>query len=88
MLHPVAQTILLAKFIIRGMPFGLCLGKPDHSDAFGIRHPEAIVFRADKSQRRIILNWQSGPTGAPVLLDRAGTYDGPPPNWKDWERSG
>jgi hypothetical protein len=88
MLHPVMRTILLAKFIVRGMPFGLCLGKPDHPEAFGVRRPAAIVFRAGADQREIILDWQQRPTGPPILLDRAGTYDGSPPNWKDWERSG
>jgi hypothetical protein len=57
-LDPRTQTILLTRFFIRGMHLGLCMGKPDHPEAFGIFRPAALIFRAPYRERRIILTWQ------------------------------
>jgi hypothetical protein len=80
--------ILAADFVIRGLPFVLCLGKPDRSESFGIHRPKAIVFNAGECEKVLILSWLRGPRSPVILLKRVGTYDGPPPDWKEWERNG
>jgi hypothetical protein len=87
-LHPTNRVILLATFTIRGLPLALCLGKPVDKNAFGIWRPPAIVFRGPSQEKRLILQWDGKHATDAIFLDRAGTYDGPPPNWKHWEREG
>ena len=82
------QLILAARFTIRGLPMVLCLGKPDIPENMGMFHPEAIIFRSGTCEKVLALSWASGPKSAAILLERVGTYDGPPPNWQEWERNG
>lgn len=81
-----SRTVRIATFVIRGMPLTLCLGKPDDPTSFGIRRPTALVFRSTDRERAIVLNWHGPHDDRAILLNRAGTYDGPPPNWEDWEK--
>lgn len=81
-------VILAAKFVIRGVPFVLCLGKPDNPASFGLFRPEAIVFRNGQCEKVLALSWLKGPKSPVILLERSGTYDGAPPEWKEWERNG
>lgn len=85
---PARGLILAADFVIRGLPFVLCLGKPDNPEDFGRFRPEAIVFRNGKCEKVLVLSWLGGPKSPVVLLERAGAYDGAPPDWKEWERNG
>jgi hypothetical protein len=80
--------ILAADFVIRGLPFVLCLGKPHRQESFGIHRPEAIVFKSDECEKVLVLSWPRGPRNPVILLKRAGTYDGPPPDWREWEQNG
>ncbi len=84
--HPKRRTILLARFLIRGMHFGLCLGRPGRPEALGIFKPAALIFRGQGRERRLILKWERPVTSQAVFLDRVGTYDGSPPDWRKWER--
>ena len=85
---PARGLILAANFVIRGVPFVLCLGKPDNPASFGLFRPEAIVFRHGQCEKVLVLSWLGGPKSPVVLLERAGSYDGAPPEWKEWERNG
>lgn len=85
---PSRGLILAADFVIRGVPFVLCLGKPDNPASFGLFRPEAIVFRNGQCEKALVLSWLRGPKSPVVLLERAGSYDGAPPDWKEWERNG
>jgi hypothetical protein len=86
-MDPQTQTILLGRFFIRGMHLGLCMGKPDHPQVFGVFRPAALIFRAPGRERRLILQWEGvGASHQAVFLERVGTYDGPPPDWREWEQ--
>lgn len=85
---PARQLILAATFAIRGLPFMLCLGKPDTPEKIGMFYPEAIVFRSATCEKVLALSWVGGPKSPAILLERSGTYNGPPPNWREWERNG
>lgn len=85
---PSRNLILAADFVIRGIPFVLCLGKPDNPSGVGLLRPEAIVLRHGQCEKVLVLSWLGGPRNPAVLLERSGTYDGQPPDWKEWERNG
>jgi hypothetical protein len=85
---PDRKTVLAAKFHIQGLPFILILGTPGDANSFGIRRPSEIVLRSAVGERRLRLSYEDGQPGEPVLLTRAGSYDGHPPSWKEWERRG
>lgn len=85
---PARQLILAADFVIRGLPFVICLGKPDRPESMGLFRPEAIVLRSGACEKVLALSWLDGPKSRVILLDRARTYDGTPPDWKVWERKG
>lgn len=86
--EPSQELIFAADFVIRGVPFLLCLGRPDNPASFGLFRPEAIVFKHEQCEKVLVLSWLGGPQSGVVLLNRAGTYDGAPPDWKEWERNG
>ncbi|MEQ1613251.1 MAG: hypothetical protein ABL904_10900 [Hyphomicrobiaceae bacterium] len=86
--HPQTNVIMFVRFTMRGLPLGLCLGKPDQPSAFGILRPSALSFRSGHRRRQIMLRWSRDRAGAPIQLNRAGTYDGPSPDWLPWERNG
>jgi hypothetical protein len=88
MIDPARDLVLAAKFVIRGLPFTLCLGKPDNPASFGLFRPEAIVFRNGSREKVLALSWHDGPRSSAILLQRTGAYDGAPPDWKEWERNG
>jgi hypothetical protein len=85
---PARALILAANFTIRGVPFVLCLGKPDNPQSFGQFRPEAIVFRNGACEKVLELKWLHGAQSQAILLNHAGRYDGPPPDWNEWERNG
>ena len=85
---PTGSLILAAKFFIQGLPLILLLGKPGDPASFGIWRPEKWVFKFSGSEKTLRFIWDGGTCGPPVILNRAGSYDGHPPNWKDWERNG
>ena len=80
--------LLGGKFVVQGLPFYLVLGKPGNPRAFGIWHPREIIFKFPTVEKRISLTWDGQGGSQSVLLTRTGTYDGPPPIWKDWEKKG
>lgn len=82
------KLLLAANIFLQGLPFVLCLGKPDNPGAFGIWRPDQITFRSKSCESTINLSWKSLAHGSAVVLGRIGTYDGHPPNWKDWQRNG
>ena len=86
--HPQTNVIMFVRFTMRGLPLGLCLGKPDQPSAFGILRPSALSFRSGHRRRPIVLSWSRDRAGGPIQLNRAGTYDGPSPDWLPWERNG
>ncbi|VTU00749.1 Uncharacterized protein OS=Mesorhizobium sp. STM 4661 GN=MESS4_830393 PE=4 SV=1 [Gemmataceae bacterium] len=88
LIDPAKSLILAAKFGIRGLPFYLCLGRPSDPKSIGIWRPSAITFRTGKREETLSLTWDGTKHGPVVILDRIGTYDGPPPNWKEWEQTG
>jgi hypothetical protein len=81
-------TILVARFLIQGLPFFLVLGKPDNPRVFGIWHPREIIFKFPTAEKKISLTWDARAGTESITLTRAGTYDGPPPIWTDWEKNG
>ena len=80
--------VLAATFLIRGFPLMLCLGRPEDPTTIGLFRPEALFLKHSQCEKVLVLSWLGGPMGPPVVLERSGTYDGPPPNWKEWERNG
>jgi len=87
-IDPARDLILAATFAIRGLPFVLCLGKPDIPENIGVFHPEAIVFGSGTCEKVLALSWVGGHKSPAILLERTGTYNGPSPNWREWERNG
>jgi len=85
---PARGLVLAVNFLIRGVPFVLCLGKPNNPASFGLFRPEAIVFRNGQFEKVLVLSWLGGPRSPVILLERAGACDGPPPDWKEWEQNG
>jgi len=85
-IHPESKQILAANFILRGIPLTLAMGRPDNPKLYGIWRPDQLIFKSEKAQKIIDLNWHSDSSGQQLLLERIGTYDGMPPDWKDWER--
>jgi hypothetical protein len=87
-LDQARSLILAADFFIQGMPLTLVMGKPGDPNTFGIWRPCQLVFKSPSATQLISLSWQGNGSGEPVVLSRTGTYDGHPPNWKDWEKDG
>ncbi len=87
-IDPTKELILAAHFFIRGLPFVLSLGKPESPQKIGLFRPEAIVLRNGKCEKALVLSWSGGPKSPCILLERSGTYDGPPPDWQEWEKNG
>lgn len=85
---PQTNVVLLVRFTMRGLPLGLCLGKPDRPSAFGKLRPSALSFRSGNRRRPIVLRWSRDRAGEPIQLNRAGTYNGPSPDWLPWEQNG
>jgi hypothetical protein len=81
------KTVLAGKFFVQGLPFFLVMGKPGNPRAFGIWHPREIVFKFPTLEKRLALSWDQAGADS-VILTRAGTYDGPPPIWEEWEKKG
>jgi hypothetical protein len=77
--------ILAAKFFLQGLPFTLLFGRPD--GPWGIWRPARIVFQFPSVQTKLIVRWKGPSSGKTIQLTRSGTYDGHPPDWKDWERN-
>ncbi len=86
--HPVNGEILTFAAVVRGVRLVLVMGRPDHPTAFGIRRPSAFVFRCANIELIANLRWMDGGDSQAVFLDWRGTYDGSPPDWKDWEKIG
>lgn len=82
------SLMLAADFFIQGFPFTLLMGEPSDPKAFGIWRPGHLVFQSPAATQTIRLAWQRDGSSELVSLTRTGTYDGHPPNWKDWERDG
>ncbi|MEP7289114.1 MAG: SEC-C metal-binding domain-containing protein [Chloroflexota bacterium] len=82
------KVIKAARFTLRGIPFYLLMGKPDNPDAVGIWRPSRLIYEDRKTEKIIELSWQIPASGQIVSWKRSGTYDGAPPDWKEWERNG
>lgn len=87
-IDPAKGLILAVEFVIRGLPFLLCLGKPSNPELLGVWRPAAITFKSSTCEKTLSLSWDGDKHGAPVGLKRIGVYEGPPPNWKEWEKNG
>ncbi|MEP7340369.1 MAG: hypothetical protein ABI977_21740 [Acidobacteriota bacterium] len=88
LVDPARQLILAANFVIRGVPLVLCLGKPDKPESFGMFRPEAVILSSGECEKVLLLSWGNGPQSQAILLERSGAYDGPPPDWNEWEQTG
>lgn len=88
LINPTNKMLTAARFFIRGIPFLLFLGKPNNPKKIGLRRPGKIIFESLKCTKTLKLSW--GPThqGKSLKLTRRGTYEGNPPNWKEWEKNG
>ena len=83
------QMIVAVDVYLQGLPFTLCLGPPDHPEAFGFFRPKGLAFRLSGGEKRIEFNWDDHHSrDVGVFLDRTGTYLGNPPSWREWERVG
>jgi hypothetical protein len=80
--------IAATAFIMRGLPFYLLLGKPDNPGSFGYWRPIRIAFKQGNGSKVIEMSWSAPSDAQTVSLSRTGTYDGPPPDWLPWEKSG
>ena len=85
---PDRTTVLAGKFFVQGLPFILVMGKPGDPRAFGLWHPREIIFKFPTVEKRLALSWDGQAGTDSVILTRAGTYDGPPPIWEEWEKNG
>jgi hypothetical protein len=79
------NVVLLGKLFIQGLPFLLVMGKPDNPQNVGVWRPATIIFKSPDSEKTITLSWDGG-CGPAICLTRTGRYDGPSPNWKEWEK--
>jgi len=86
-INPTNGLILAVEFCIRGLPFTLCMGKPDNPQSFGMHRPKEIIFEARTCEKVLELDWP-GSHGESARLSHVGRYDGPPPDWKEWEKNG
>ena len=73
------------RFIIRGLPFVLALGRPDDQKTF-LHRPRRIVLETGLSKRFVELSWADSKHTAWVRLKRAGAYAGYPADWAEWEK--
>ena len=87
LINPVEKNVMGCRFYIQGLPFTFLLGTPDNPEAFGFWRPREIDLDFPHTEQKIIFKWDGLRRGKPVRLQRAGAYDGPPPIWKDWEKS-
>ena len=78
------KTVMAARFFIQGLPFVLCLGKPDHDRSFGVWRPLSITLNGSA----LNFNWEDTHGSRDVSLSRQGSYSGHPPNWQDWQKNG
>jgi SEC-C motif len=78
------KTILMARFVVRGLPLYLVMGKPDDPNTFGTWRPSFIVFEDRKIKKVIQFSWNLPSSDHIVSLRRNGVYDGPPPDWEPW----
>ena len=86
--HPDTKVVLAVHFYCRGLPLRLVLGKPGNAKAIGEWRPNKIFFEGKTCRKELRLDWEHLPHGGPVFLGGQGTYDGPPPNWQEWEKKG
>lgn len=87
-INPKTKLLLAANIFIRGFPFTLVLGKPGNPKSFGEWRPAKIIFENSHCKKEIRFDWEHYQHGGTVHLTRQGTYDGPPPDWKEWEQNG
>lgn len=66
-IDPVKNEILVASFRIAGIPFNLCLGKPDKPAKLGKYRPRGLIFQLPGAEKRVEIDW-------PVKNDEAITY--------------
>jgi hypothetical protein len=85
---PESGLILTVTVAIRGFAMCLCLGKPSNPATFGLWHPDALVLKKGTSETAVCFDWEAPPSGQAFICNHAGTYDGPPPNWLEWEKNG
>ena len=53
LVDPNRQLILAVNVTIRGLPFILCLDKPDNPERVGVWRPEAIIFRSINCEKSL-----------------------------------
>jgi hypothetical protein len=82
------KLILMARFVLRGLPFNLVMGTPDSPKAMGIWRPSRLVFEAQKAEKVIEISWHVPASGQILSWNRSGAYNVPPPDWQEWERQG
>lgn len=82
------NKIVLARFLLQGLPFKLLLGQPNDPALVGIWRPGLIRIRTGSKTKKIKVQWPDGGIGRFVELTRQGSYDGAPPNWQPWQRDG
>jgi hypothetical protein len=81
------ETVLAAKFTIAGLRLILLIGKPDAIPNGWLWHPTTIILTARGVDKILELSWDKV---VPIKFARFerhhNEFDGPPPDWQEWER--
>lgn len=86
--NPSTGRTVAVRFEVRGLPFLLCLGVPDSPAGIGIYRPRKIVLAKGKSEWTIEFSWSDISLQKFIRFERQASYDGSPPDWREWERKG
>jgi hypothetical protein len=77
LVNPNTNKTCAAKFRVTGVDFNLLVGRPDHPSAWGIFHPQGLIFRREHDEKRIQLRW-ANTGGALSFLPGSGPAESAP----------
>lgn len=80
----VTNEVLAVKFRVAGVHFSLLVGRPDYPSAWGIFHPQSLIFRSGSDEKRIEFVWPHG-SGDAITYTKVGTSNNRPPQWDGWK---
>lgn len=80
------NEVKAAIFTVQNFTFYLLLGVPDVPGSFGIHRINNFYFRQGTIVKQLELKWSDKKYSHWLEFTRQGTYDGHPPDWKEWEK--
>lgn len=75
-LDPETKLLLVGRIMIRGLSFAINLAEPDLAQGLQVYRPQSLIFQSQNREKRLKLRWESASIGRPILLQRAGDYEG------------